>query len=266
MGFAPGQAVDAAQRAWSRACEPWRSLRELGWGARAAFRAARRAPAYQAVYALPAPLVTVCVATYNRAALLAERCLPSLLRQDYPHLQIVVVGDGCSDDTAARVAALNDARIEFVNLRERGLYPAEPGRRWMVAGTAAVNHALTLARGQFVTHLDDDDEHAPQRVSTLLAVMRATRADLVWHPFDYERAPGDWRVNPAPRFAVNQVSTSSVLYHHWLAALPWDGEAWRHAEPGDWNRFRKMRYLGVRAVRAPQRLLRHYRERNQEAA
>jgi glycosyltransferase involved in cell wall biosynthesis len=251
---------------WSRIREPLRSLKDLGWTARARFRAARRTPAYQAAYDMPQPLVTVCVATYNRAELLTERCLKSLMAQDYRHLQIVVVGDCCTDDTAERVAALGDARIEFVNLRERGVYPTEPRHRWMVAGTVAVNHALALARGQFITHLDDDDEHSPDRVSKLLALMQRSRADLIWHPFDYERVPDEWHVNQAPAFAVNQVSTSSVFYHHWLKAIPWDINAWRYNEPGDWNRFRKMRYLGVRAVRAPERLLRHYRERNQKIA
>lgn len=252
-------------RWWSRAREPLRSLSDLGWNARRDFRAARRSPAYQAAYEQPEPLVTVCVATYNRGHLLTERCLKSLLAQDYRKLQIVVVGDCCTDDTAQRVAALNDPRIEFVNLEQRGEYPTEPRQRWMVAGTAAINHALSLARGDFVTHLDDDDEHAPDRVSKLLALMRSTRADIIWHPFDYERVPDEWHVNPAPRFAVNNVSTSSVFYHHWLKSIRWDMQAWRYDEPGDWNRFRKIRFLGVRAVRAPERLLKHYRERNQKS-
>ncbi|WP_409030432.1 glycosyltransferase family 2 protein [Janthinobacterium sp. CG_23.3] len=249
---------------WSRAREPWRSLADLGWSARRDFRAARRSSAYQAVYDLPLPLVTVCVATFNRGQLLTERCLASLLRQDYPNLQIVVVGDCCTDDTAARVAALNDPRIEFVNLTVQGVYPTEPRQRWMVAGTVAINHALSLARGDFITHLDDDDEHLPDRVSKLVAMMRATRADIIWHPFDYERVPDEWHVNQAPHFAVNNVSTSSVFYHRWLGSIRWDIAAWRYAEPGDWNRFRKIRYLGVRAVRAPERFLKHYRERNQK--
>lgn len=249
----------------SRMRESYRSFADLGWTARADFRAARRCPEYLAVYDMPAPLVTVCVATYNRSVLLTERCLKSLINQDYTNLQIVVVGDCCTDDTAERIAALNEPRIEFVNLSERGVYPAEPRQRWMVAGTHAVNHALALARGQFVTHLDDDDEHAPNRISTLLVLMRETHADILWHPFDYERKPDEWHVNHAPKFAVNNVSTSSVFYHHWLRVVPWDINAWRYAEPGDWNRFRKLRYLGVRAVRAPQRLLKHYRERNQNS-
>ena len=71
-----------------------------------------------------------------------------------------MVGDCCTDDTAERISHIRDDRLRFVNLSERGRYPEEPYLRWMVAGTVPFNHALSLTRGQFVTHLDDDDEYA----------------------------------------------------------------------------------------------------------
>src|SRR5690349_20591388 len=42
------------------------------------------------------PLVTVCVATFNRGRLLTERCIPSILGQTYRNLELIVVGDGCT--------------------------------------------------------------------------------------------------------------------------------------------------------------------------
>ena len=206
----------------------------------------------------------MCIATYNRGELLLERSLKSILNQDYSNLQIVVVGDCCTDDTAERMAALADQRVEFINLPERGRYPDEPRLRWMVAGTVAVNHALSLARGEFITHLDDDDEQPRDRIRKLVAFIREKRADIVWHPFKYERIPDEWHINHAPKFAVNQVTTSSAFYHRWFKSIPWDIGAWRYLEPGDWNRFRKFRYLGVHAERHPDVLLSHYRERNQK--
>src|SRR5262249_1151961 len=54
---------------------------------------------WKAAHPLPAePLVSVCVATYNRAGLLTERCLPSVLGQTYRRFELIVVGDGCTDE------------------------------------------------------------------------------------------------------------------------------------------------------------------------
>lgn len=244
--------------------EPFRSLADLGWGARTRFHNQKKTADYQSVYDKKNPLVTVCIATFNRGELLVERSLKSILNQDYKNIQIVVVGDCCTDDTAERMALITDDRIEFINLKERGDYPTEPRHRWMVAGTAAVNHALTLARGDFITHLDDDDEQPLDRISKLVKFAQKNRIDIAWHPFEYEKVPDDWHINSAKKFAVNQVTTSSVFYHRWFKSIPWDIKAWRYNEPGDWNRFRKFKYLGVRAIRHPDLLLKHYRERNQK--
>lgn len=59
---------------------------------------------------------------------------------------------------------------------------------------------------------------------------------------------------------MGQVTTSSIFYHSWFRQIPWDIQAYRHREPGDWNRLRKMAYLGVKAGRFPDPLLWHYKE------
>lgn len=206
------------------------------------------------------PLVSVCVATHNRARLLVERCIPSVLQQTYRNLELIVVGDGCTDETAAAVGRIQDARLRFVNLPERGTYPADPMLRWMVAGTQAVNGALSMARGHFVTHLDDDDEYAPDRLEKLVAFAGSHQCDFVWHPFWQENGLGQWVLNDAPEFDRGQVTTSSVFYRSWFTRIPWNVEASRFREPGDWNRFRRIKYLAPALMRYPEPLLWHYRE------
>lgn len=227
------------------------------------FLTARTSADYVQAFEARRPLVTVCVGTYNRKQLLIERCLRSLLSQTYDNLEIIVVGDCCTDGTDEAVASLRDPRIRFENLAIRGPYPDTPRQRWLVAGTMPVNRALTLASGDFVTHLDDDDEHAPHRIEKLLDYIRETRADLIYHPFYFETAPGRWRLNTARDFGYAQVTTSSIFYHGWLRRVPWDLEAYRYGEPGDWNRLRKIVYLGAATARYPEPLLWHYVERSQ---
>lgn len=209
------------------------------------------------------PLVSVCIATYNRGPLLVERSIASILNQTYTNLELIVVGDHCTDETEALVAQIRDPRLTFVNLPERGAYPQDPLRRWMVAGTVPMNHALRMAKGDYITHLDDDDEHLPERLEKLVTFAVAGKYDLVWHPFLLETQNGRWTRNHAPHFQFCDVTTSSVLYRSWLRRIEWDIDAHRLMEPGDWNRFRRIRYLNPQVARYPEPLLRHYREANQ---
>jgi glycosyltransferase involved in cell wall biosynthesis len=242
------------------------NLRDPGLAARAEFRLQRETPEYQALFDKPEPLVSICIGTYNRAALLRDRSLRSCLNQTYRNIEIIVVGDACTDDTERVMAEVSDPRVRFVNLKERGKYPDDPHLRWMVAGTPPVNQALSMARGDFITHLDDDDEHAPERTEVLLKGLVHNRADLIYHPFRFEAPDGNWREREARSFRYVNATTSSIFYHRYFARVGWDPQAYRYREPGDWNRLRKIRFLGARIIRDPRILLSHYRERNQTAA
>ncbi len=209
------------------------------------------------------PLVTVVIATYNRAGLLTQRSVPSVLNQTYDNLELVVVGDGCTDETEVAMRRIDDPRLTFLNLHERSEYPEEPERRWMVAGTPALNKGLSMATGHYITHLDDDDEYLPDRLEKLVRFAAENGHDFVWHPFFWQHPKGEWKVNDAPRLAHTQVTTSSVLYRNWFKNIPWDIKAHQLLEPGDWNRFRRIKYMRPAMARYPEPLLKHYRERNQ---
>lgn len=211
----------------------------------------------------PRPLVSICVATFNRASLVTERCLASLMTQSYANFEVVVVGDCCTDETAEVMGKITDPRLKFINLPDKPDYPSDPQRRWLVAGTRAMNKALALAQGDYITHLDDDDEHQPDRLQKLVDFAITNQCDFVWHPFWQQSPDGDWKLNDSLEFAYTQITTSSVFYRSWFKKIEWNVNAHRLLEPGDWNRFRRMKYIGPHAMRFPEPLLRHYRERQQ---
>jgi glycosyltransferase involved in cell wall biosynthesis len=227
------------------------------------FQAARRTAEYEKAFTETEPLVTVCIATSQRPALLTERCLPSVLGQSYRNLQIVVVGDHCMDDTEARVASLRDSRIQFHNLTERGPYPRPGHARWCAAGTVPTNAALSLAEGQFITHLDDDDRYTSERISVLVEEAQRHRADFCWHRFWMEDWDGTWRLVGGGKVALGQITTGSMFYHRYFRSIPCDVGAYRLLEPSDWNRVRKIKLLRPRLRFVDQTLLFHYQERNQ---
>lgn len=243
--------------------ETIKSKNDLPYDIIAKFYKDKASKKYLGVYDKKEPLVSVCIGTYNRAQLLIERSLKSILNQTYSNLEVIVVGDHCTDETESKMAKVKDTRVKFVNLPQRGKYPQNPDFRWMVAGTATVNYALNIAKGDFITHLDDDDEHLPDRITKLLMFIQNTQADLVFHPFFREDEKGRWHVNNAKEFKVGSVSTSSIFYHKWFCKIQWDINAYKYHEPGDWNRLRKIKYLNAKIERYPDILLKHYMQRTQ---
>jgi hypothetical protein len=216
----------------------------------------RSSGGYARIFEDPEPLVSVTVASYNRAELLVERCLKSIVAQDYTNLEIIVVGDGCTDDTEARVRAIGDDRITYVNLVDRVL-PA-----WVTRGTEALNLARSLATGDLLTHLDDDDEYEPDRIGRLVRFLQDSRVEFVWHPFWWqESADAEWSVNDADALEHAKVTSGSVLYLGWFRRVRWDMLARRDDQPDDWVLIRTLRDLGIKARRYPVPLLRHYLER-----
>ncbi len=122
---------------------------------------------YEEQFSVQEPLVSVRIATYNNANVLSERALASVLRQTYENYEVIVVGDGCSDDTEEVVRNLNNTKIRFYNLRDRGRYPQDLHARWMVAGIVPMNMGAQLAKGAWIAPLDDDDEFTDDHIEVL---------------------------------------------------------------------------------------------------
>jgi glycosyltransferase involved in cell wall biosynthesis len=92
---------------------------------------------------MQAPFFSIVIPTYNRAGFL-ENTVKSVLRQTYPHFEVIVVDDGSSDNTAEVVQGIKDERLQYCR--------KENGERG-----AARNFGMAKAKGEYVTFLDSDD-------------------------------------------------------------------------------------------------------------
>jgi glycosyltransferase involved in cell wall biosynthesis len=216
-----------------------------GWPERLA--EIRRTDEWHSAYAELEPLVTVRIATWNRAQMLVDRALASALRQTYSRLEILVVGDACTDDTAERIAALEDERIRFHNLPVRGPYPDDGYQRWLVAGIPAMNAGALMARGTWIAPLDDDDEWDDDHLEVLVGAALESRAELA-----YGRLRG--RLHDPPMSAVigtwpprmGEFAFQGAIYNAALRGFQYDQACRYLSEPGDWNLARRMWEAGVR--------------------
>ena len=111
-------------------------------------------------------LISVIIPTYNFSAAL-HLAISSVLMQTHQTFEVLVVGDGCSDDSADVVAAFADPRIAWFNL------PENVGNQY-----APNNFALARARGEYVAYLGHDDIWAPTHLESGLRTLQAHDADV----------------------------------------------------------------------------------------
>lgn len=103
--------------------------------------------------------VSVIVPAYNTADYIAET-LASVLAQEGPELEVLVVDDGSTDRTPEVVGAIGDPRLRYLR-RENSGGPAAPR-----------NLGIAEARGEFVSFFDSDDIMAPGKLARQIAFMR----------------------------------------------------------------------------------------------
>jgi glycosyltransferase involved in cell wall biosynthesis len=126
------------------------------------------------------PLVSVCVPTYNRAQLLVDRAVSTVLSQTYRNIELVIVGDHCTDDTAEQLAKIDDPRLRFYHLPSRKRsYKQTVEHHWFVGGATPGNKAMEFARGKWIARVDDDDTWSPDHVEKILRLAREGNYEFV---------------------------------------------------------------------------------------
>ena len=115
-------------------------------------------------------LVSVIVPTFNRAPMLTD--LSSIAAQTYPNIEIVVVDDGSTDDSAdvvARWAQRSSHSIRYHRQSNQGC-------------ASARNRGLQISTGEFFSFLDSDDEWTPNAAEVLAGELRRSGADFAYSP------------------------------------------------------------------------------------
>ncbi len=113
---------------------------------------------------------SVAIPTHDRPGTLVL-AVQSALRQTRPPLEVLVIGDGCSEATREAIAGVGDDRVELLDL------PKGPGY-----GYVNRNDALRRARGDMVAWLGDDDLWLPGHLDQIGTLADSLELDLVQTP------------------------------------------------------------------------------------
>lgn len=127
------------------------------------------------------PLVSIIMATYNRAHLI-EDTLETILCQSYKMWECIIIDDGSVDNTEEILQPflLKDGRFKYykrVENYKKGL----PGCR---------NYGLDLSKGDYIIYFDDDDIVHPDNLQICVEILSS--GDLSFCRYDKMPFFGDW--------------------------------------------------------------------------
>jgi cellulose synthase/poly-beta-1,6-N-acetylglucosamine synthase-like glycosyltransferase len=114
------------------------------------------------------PLVTILVPAHNEADVI-EKTIESLLKIDYPSLEVIVIDDGSTDDTFSLVAPLAGTYVDrsiFVLKKTQG------------GKASALNVGFQHSRGKCILSMDADSQLAPDSVKKLVSRLQEKGVQL----------------------------------------------------------------------------------------
>lgn len=111
-------------------------------------------------------LVSIIVPIYNVEKYL-EKCVCSILNQDYNNLEVILVNDGSTDKSLEICERLQkkDNRIKIINQKNLGV-------------SAARNNGFYYSKGDYICFIDSDDIIEIDMVSTLVKLLQENECEV----------------------------------------------------------------------------------------
>lgn len=149
-----------------------------------------------------APSVSVLIGIYNNASTL-ERAATSILQQTLKDIELILIDDGSSDDSAEVAEALTraDQRVRLLTMPQN------------LGISASLNRGLQAASAPFVAIQDADDFSAPERLAQQLDVLQARSQVAVVGSRMWEVDEHGRRLHPRTRFSSGDVNGMLMAFN-----------------------------------------------------
>ncbi|HZZ98497.1 MAG TPA: glycosyltransferase family 2 protein [Candidatus Saccharimonadia bacterium] len=116
------------------------------------------------------PKITVITPSFNQGEFI-EQTIQSVLTQNYPNLEYIVM-DGGSTDNTLRILRSFRGKLRWISKKDKGQ-------------TDAINKGMRLATGDIVAYLNSDDLYTPSALFTVAQIF-SEHQDVQWLTGDYE--------------------------------------------------------------------------------
>ncbi|MDO9085561.1 MAG: glycosyltransferase [Anaerolineaceae bacterium] len=169
------------------------------------------------------PLVSVVIPVYNHEVYI-EKAINSVLEQDYPNIEIIVINDESTDQSEALA-------LRFL---EKGNRPFQVISQKNAGAHAAINHGIEITHGEYIAILNSDDYYLPQRLTIMINEMIGAHKRFAYskvihidpegqpHPYQevYEKQIAEAEQFPTISFELLRnniaVTTGNFIFHRSL--------------------------------------------------
>jgi glycosyltransferase involved in cell wall biosynthesis len=103
------------------------------------------------------------MSVYNTSFKLTKRAIDSVLNQDFPDFELIIVDDGSDNDTQNQIlgyAIEHEDKISYMRHKNR-------------SQSESINRAMQICNSEFITVIDADDEYKPNHLSTCLSEIKS---------------------------------------------------------------------------------------------
>lgn len=194
------------------------------------------------------PKISIILPTFNRSNMLKQRSIPSVISQTYKNFELLIIADGCTDDTEEVINSFKDNRIKILNIsRDKKRYPETVENHWFAGPVIANNKGLENASGDWIARIDDDDIWTHDHLEVLLRFAIESKSEFVSSSYllkknNQEKIIDVKEMNPR----IGGIQT--WLYAGYLKFFKYNINCWRKS----WNKVNdidlqcRMSYTGVK--------------------
>jgi glycosyltransferase involved in cell wall biosynthesis len=149
------------------------------------------------------PKVSIILPSYNHGHLI-ETAILSILRQNYPNLELLIVDGGSTDETLAIISKYKEQISYFCSEKDNGVYDA-------------MNKGISSSSGEWLYFLGADDQLLPNVLIDIFSIEKITESDMIWGDvLDQSFGLKSGERNTAEAFIKENIFHQGVLYKRQL--------------------------------------------------
>lgn len=150
------------------------------------------------------PLVSVITVCFNSSSTVRETIL-SVLAQDYPNLEYIIVDGGSTDGTQEIIESFGSQIHQFVSEKDNGIYDA-------------MNKGISMSKGKIISILNSDDLYYKKNtISTVVRVMIEKDVDITYGDLFYFRSKDH---NKIVRYYKGKSFSDALVSKGWVPPHP----------------------------------------------